>query len=166
MPASIDWKRFGAIIGACHPGRIVPVPRYDFVTLEVSPFLRWRVRPIVIVDGLWLLTRVRLRRLFDLTLFLDAPVNLRCRRRLKRDVAERGYTEAGVWEQLKTRTLPLHARYVEPQKKWADFVLRQPYEPSRVARLAEALWRLSGDGPPPMRFYRRVSRALCAKEPS
>jgi uridine kinase len=80
--------------------------------------------------------------LFDLKIFLDAPVNLRCDRRLARDVVERGYTADLVQHQLRTAVVPMHDRYVEPQKKWADVVLAQPFRETDLVRLADCLWAL------------------------
>lgn len=142
-PAAIDWAAARRVLAACRTGKQPALPRYDFVSLGVSRRRGWKLAPLVFVDGLWLLHRRWLRDLFDLTIFLDVPAPLRCRRRLERDVVERGYTPAGVRLQLRERVLPQHTRYVAPQRRHADLVLTQPYSAAAVAALAAKLLPLS-----------------------
>jgi uridine kinase len=79
--------------------------------------------------------------LFSLKLFLDTPAALRRSRRLERDVAERGYTREVV-EQRCQVAAAMHDRHVEPQKKSADLVLRQPFCEVELAALANRIWEL------------------------
>lgn len=163
-PAAIDWPAARRVLASCRAGRQPALPRYDFVSLGVSRRRGWRLRPFVFVDGLWLLHRPWLRDLFDLSLFLDVPTALRCRRRLERDVVERGYTSAGVRLQLRQRVLPQHVRYVAPQRRHADLVLRQPYSAAAVRALADRLWQLdpaaAPAAPAPADFRQRLAAAL------
>lgn len=143
LPGAIDWESAKQVLRACRGRRAVRVPHYDFAThSRRPPASRWQPRPIVFVDGLWLLRSREMRDLFDLKIFLDAPVRLRRSRRLARDVVERGYTKTAVEARLRTAVLPLHDRYVEPQRKWADVVLSQPFQHAEVLHLADRLWRL------------------------
>ncbi len=164
-PAAIDWAEARRVLAACRAGRQPAMPRYDFVSLGVSRRRGWTLAPLVFVDGLWLLHRRWLRELFDLTIFLDVPKPVRCRRRLERDVVERGYTPAGVRLQLRERVLPQHARYVAPQRRHADLVLKQPYSAAAVAALAARLRPLlpgagSPDAPDAEVFRRGLAAAL------
>lgn len=141
------------------------MPHYDFQTHRVTPRPGWRLRPIVIIEGLWLLRRRRLRRYFDLKLYLDAPITLRCSRRVRRDVAERGFTVASVKQQLAEHVLPEHARYIESQKRWADLVLTQPYRAPELADLADRLCAMRQDrrapaAEAPPRFRARLAALL------
>ena len=118
-------------------------PRYDFATYSRVPQPRFLCpRPVIFVDGLWLLRSAELRPLFDLKIFLDTPAALRHERRLIRDTLERGYSAGEVRERLRGKVLPMHDRYVEPQKRWADLVLAQPYHEAQVEQLANRLWTL------------------------
>ena len=164
-PRAIDWVRLEKFLLRCLQGRQTLMPHYDFQTHRVTPRAGWRLRPIVIMEGLWLLRRRRLRRYFDLKLFLDAPTGLRCSRRVRRDVAERGFTAASVKQQLAEHVLPEHTRYVEPQKQWADLVLTQPYKKTELTTLANRLWNLRGRqrGPAteaPLPFRKRLTTLL------
>merc|ERR1711957_692162 len=63
----------------------------------------------------------------DLGLYIDIVNEVKFAWKVARDVAERGWTEEQVKEDIDKR-LPDFAAYVDPQKKDADVILR--YEPS------------------------------------
>lgn len=143
IPAAIDWEIAAQVLQEVRAGRSTLVPRYEFAThTRGADFRPWQPHPIVFVDGLWLLRPPAVRRLFALKLYLDTPADLRCTRRLARDIAERGYTSEYVDRQLHRAVLPMHARYVEPQKRHADLVLAQPFQEPELLALADRLWRV------------------------
>lgn len=143
VPQAIDWCWAEQVLLDCRAGQSTTLPRYDFATHARLPQpTRWSPRSIVLVDGLWLLRPPGIRRLFDLKIYLDTPTDLRCSRRLSRDVAERGYSREMVDRQLRSAVLPMHDRYVEPQKKYADLVLTQPFRESELLTLADGLWTI------------------------
>ncbi|MSU48293.1 MAG: uridine kinase [Opitutus sp.] len=143
-PHAIDWARVEQVLRDCIAGRPTTMPRYDFATYSrLDDQHGWQPRPIVFVDGLWQLRPPAVRALFDLKIYLDTPTDLRCTRRLARDVAERGYAADTVKRQWRTAVLPMHERYIEPQKKWADLVLRPPIKPATITELAGRISRLS-----------------------
>ena len=93
------------------------------------------------MDGLWLLHRPTVRRLFDFSVFIDCPAHHRLQRRLERDVAERGRTPSSVRRQFLTTVAPMHQRYVESQVKWADIVLVSPIGNTGLHQLADRIAR-------------------------
>ena len=136
-PQAIDWPMAEAVLLGCRAARTVYVPRYSFVThTRQRTFKMVAPRSIILVDGLWLLLRPRVRHLFDLSIFLRCPARLRLERRLKRDLADRGRDGRSVRRQFKDTVAPMHKRYVEPQVKWADVVLSQPPSQREVESLA------------------------------
>jgi uridine kinase len=142
IPRAIDWSSARRVLNDCRHGRATRVPRYDFSTHSQLPEgAELPPKPVVLVEGLWLLWHKSTRRLFALKLFLDCPANVRLSRRLDRDVAERGRTPDTVERQFQM-IAPLHARYVEPQKQWADLVLTQPFRKADILRLADRLWEI------------------------
>jgi hypothetical protein len=59
-----------------------------------------------------------------------------------RDTRERGYSSSAVAHRLRTLVMPLHDRYVEPQRKWADVILSQPFREKEILQLADRLWAI------------------------
>lgn len=123
-PKAIEWSLFGDRLRRIRAGEAAMLPRYDFAThTRRSEPRRWTPRPIVLLDGLWLLHRPELRSLYALSVFVDCPEELRLRRRLARDQRERGRTRDSVLHQFYRQVTPMHDRFVQPQKRWADLVL-------------------------------------------
>jgi uridine kinase len=136
-PRQIDWRLVETVLLGCLAGRTVQAPRYSFVThTRQRTFKKVAPKPIVLVDGLWLLRRPRLRHLFDVRVFLHCPTRLRLERRLQRDLATRGRDGRSVRRQFNKTVAPMHKRFVAPQAKWAEVVLHEPLGQGEVDYLA------------------------------
>ncbi|MBI5385852.1 MAG: uridine kinase [Verrucomicrobia bacterium] len=139
-PRAIDWPCLDAVLRSCLAERPVRVPQYDFAAhCRRAESRSMPPARVILVDGLWLLRRPGVRALFDLRLFVECPERLRLSRRLARDVRERGRTRASVLAQFRDHVTPMHDRFVAPQQRWADVVLRSPVAEREVKALAHAL---------------------------
>ncbi|HEY6167768.1 MAG TPA: uridine kinase [Verrucomicrobiae bacterium] len=142
-PRAIDWPCVEQVLRQCRPGQVTPVPRYDFTThTRLREPQLWEPKSLILMDGLWLLHRRSIRRLFALRIFIDCPEALRLRRRLDRDVCERGRSESSVRQQFQATVAPMHERFVAPQATHADVTLTQPVTGSAVHQLADRMWNL------------------------
>jgi uridine kinase len=102
----------------------VHVPVYDFTehrrteqTVVVEP------SPIILVDGILIFTRRKLRDLMDIKVFVDTDADVRFIRRLKRDMNERGRSLNSVVAQYLETVRPMHIKFVEPSKRFADVII-------------------------------------------
>jgi len=139
-PRAIDWPYVEKALEELRAGRPAHVPRYNFRTHCRLPDQNvLEPKPVVLMDGLWLLRRPSLRGVFNLKIFIDCPVRTRRRRRLARDLRSRGRTRAAILDQLRKTVQPMHARFVDPQQKWADIVLRHDFGAVEIRRLAREL---------------------------
>jgi uridine kinase len=77
----------------------------------------------LVVEGILVLVDRELRRRFDLKVFVDAPADERFIRRLQRDVRERGRSADSVIDQYRQTVKPMHDRYCEPSKRYADLIV-------------------------------------------
>lgn len=120
-PDAIDWELFDACLDRIRAGRPVAIPYYDF-TLHArrDPPRRWDPKRIILVEGLWLWSRRAQQRHYSLRLFVDTPEDLRLRRRLARDTAQRARTPASVRRQWREHVNPMHAIHVAPQAASSD----------------------------------------------
>jgi len=145
-PRTIDWPAMEKVLADLRAGRGAKLPRYDFKThCRVRLKHTLAHKPMVLVDGLWLLHRRSLRRLFGLKIFIDCPARTRRGRRVLRDLRSRGRTRASILEQLKKTVEPMHVKFVAPQQKWADIVLRHNFGARDIRKLARELReRLNG----------------------
>jgi uridine kinase len=95
---------------------------------------------LLIVEGVLVLSDPRLRKQFDLTLYLDTPIELCLDRRIQRDVRERGRTKESVKQQFADSVLPMYQEYVLPGREHADLLIDgQTLQESRLQALAERL---------------------------
>lgn len=139
-PRAIDWSCVEKALGELRAGHVVHLPRYNFKTHSRLPDQNVLApKPVVLMDGLWLLSRPSLRDVFYLKIFIDCPARTRRRRRLARDLRSRGRTRAAILEQLRKTVQPMHARFVAPQQKWADIVLPHDFGAAEIRRLAREL---------------------------
>lgn len=145
-PQTIDWVCVESALRDCRAGRPVSVPRYNFATHTRLPQqVSWTPESYVLIDGLWLLLLPSIRELFDLSVYLDCPSQLRLERRLARDTAERGRTADSVRGQFWGTVAPMHARFVVPQARCANVILTQPSSEAEITDLAEMIRGLGGD---------------------
>ena len=105
-------------------GKTIYQPMYDFAshqrmkkTRQIDP------KDIIIVDGILIFVEKRLRDLMALKIFVNTDADERFIRRLRRDIAERGRTMETVITQYLNTVKPMHLKFVEPSKRWADIIV-------------------------------------------
>ena len=59
----------------------------------------------------------------DIRIFVDTDADIRLCRRIRRDVNERGRTLESVLNQYQQTVKPMHERYVDPSRKYANLVV-------------------------------------------
>ncbi len=123
-PDSIEFELLVSHLKELKSGKDIQVPKYDFATHSRSTDSEaFACRPVVIVDGILLLTQSDLRAMADFAFFIETHEDLRFQRRLQRDVKERGRTPEGVREQFYKHVKPMHDLFVDPSRKFADRVI-------------------------------------------
>lgn len=97
---------------------------YDFtVHNRSSETIRLVPKKVIIVEGILIFENEDLRNLMDIKIFVDTDADIRLCRRIKRDVNKRGRSLESVLEQYQATVKPMHERYVEPNKRYADLVV-------------------------------------------
>ncbi len=123
-PDSLDTDLLVEHLQELRAGRSVECPVYDFkLHTRSKDVVVIQPSPVIIVEGILILQDVRLRKLFDIKIFVEADADERILRRVTRDVKERGRTIENVMEQYLTTVKPMHYLYVEPTKTFADLIL-------------------------------------------
>ncbi len=123
-PESIEFSLMIEHLNQLKAGHDLKVPQYDFVTHKrLSTHEPFPCRPVIIVDGILILTQPALRDVLDVSIFVDTAEDLRFQRRLYRDTRERGRTAEGVKEQFFSQVKPMHDLFVEPSRDFAQRVI-------------------------------------------
>lgn len=78
---------------------------------------------MIIVEGILILENEELRKLMDIKIFVDTDADERIARRLIRDMKERGRSAESVVNQYINTVKPMHEKFVEPSKKYADIII-------------------------------------------
>lgn len=106
-------------------GSTAYAPVYDFTvharktdqTTELKP------KPIIILEGLHVLSDEHLRQHLDIKVFVDTDPDVRILRRVIRDIEERGRTIQSIRDQYLSTVKPMHEAFIEPSKKYADLII-------------------------------------------
>ena len=105
-------------------GRDIDCPVYDFTVHNRSDeTIHVVAKQVIIVEGILIFENQPLRELMDIKIFVDTDADVRLCRRIKRDVNKRGRTLESVLTQYQQTVKPMHEKYVEPSKKFADLVV-------------------------------------------
>jgi uridine kinase len=123
-PDALEFDLMDEHLERLREGEDVHVPQYDFATHARLPLtVAFPCRPVIIVDGILLLSQPNIRRHFDFSYYIDTDEEVRFQRRLYRDVRERGRTPDGVREQFYNHVKPMHDQFVEPSRHHADRIV-------------------------------------------
>lgn len=123
-PDSLDTPLLIEHVKQLQNWQAVNIPVYDFTSHQrTSKTVTVGPQPIVLVEGILIFTERELRDLLDIKIFVDTDADIRFIRRLRRDVAERGRTAESVIEQYLSTVRPMHLKFVEPSKRYADVII-------------------------------------------
>ena len=123
-PAAMETELMVRHLDALRHWQEIDCPVYDFTVHNRSDeTIRVVPRKVIIVEGILIFADEALRDLMDIKIFVDTDADVRLCRRIKRDVNKRGRTLDSVLTQYQTTVKPMHEKYVEPSKKYADLVV-------------------------------------------
>ena len=142
-PDSLDVDLLVSHLDGLLAGRPAEVPVYDFTThTRTGTTRRVDPRPVIVVDGILVLAFPVIRERLDVSVFVEAPAEVRLARRLDRDVRERGRTPESVRTQFAATVAPMHDAFVSPCRDLADLTLDG--QGDLVANLGLIIDRLDG----------------------
>lgn len=123
-PDSLDTPLLIEHIKALKQWRPIQVPVYDFKTDQrTAVTIRLDPQPIVLVEGILIFAEPDLLPLFDVKIFVDTDADIRLIRRLQRDIQERGRSTESVIYQYLHSVRPMHLKFVEASKRYADVII-------------------------------------------
>jgi uridine kinase len=142
-PMSNDLEGFANDLVSLADGKTIQSRHYDHETGKMSRPKPIRSNDFVIASGLHALYLPTLRKLYNLSIYLNIDEGLRRHFKIQRDVGQRGHKLDAVTAALLRRE-PDSARFIRPQEAHADLLLSlQPIHP----RMLE-----DGGGAHPLRF--------------
>ena len=125
-PAAFDWELLIQQLQDLKSGKSIEVPTYSYLTCTRQPeTVPMQPRDVVLVEGILVFSDERLRDMMDIKVFVDADADDRLIRVINRDCIERGRTPELVVERYERVLKPMHNKYIEPAKKFADLIIPQ-----------------------------------------
>ncbi|ABN73930.1 uridine kinase [Actinobacillus pleuropneumoniae] len=123
-PNSMDHHLLVEHLRQLKQGEAIEIPEYDYsehnrktTTKNFTP------KKIIILEGILLLTDEEIRNEINVSIFVDAPLDICFIRRLQRDMLERGRTMDSVIAQYRKTVRPMFLQFIEPSKQYADIIV-------------------------------------------
>lgn len=128
-PNSIDFKLFYQQISKHIKGYDIKTPTYSYKRHKrLKKTLLIKQGDLLILDGILILLKNNIRDFFDLSIFLKVNSSERLKRRIRRDINERGRSKIEISDRFYNMIKPMHKKYVKPSENFADIVLGEDYD--------------------------------------
>ena len=123
-PEAVDFNLLKQHISDLKEGKCIKVPKYCFKThLRKNEYSLASPKKTLFIEGILILSNFELRKEFNLKIFLECDRDLRLKRRVYRDVNQRGRNEKDVIDLFSKRLDSMHKEYVIPVKKYCDIII-------------------------------------------
>ena len=123
-PQAFDTDLFCEDLKKLLAGLEIDMPLYDYkIHTRSKETIKLRAKKIILIEGILVLYDKKIRELTDTKVFVDADSDIRLKRRILRDTVERGRSLESCLTQYIEQVKPMHEKYVEPSKKYADIII-------------------------------------------
>lgn len=123
-PNTMDFSLLNDHLYLLKTGIPIERPVYSFLscsrqhyTLPVYP------SRVIMLEGFMALINKKLRNNTDIRFYVDVTEENRLRRIIERDMKERGRTAEMVETRFYKTVKPMHEKYIEPYKRFADIII-------------------------------------------
>lgn len=124
LPTAIDRDAFYQDVKSLLDGKAIQKQEYTFNNPSLTPkILEINPAPILIVEGLFIFHYEEINALLDERIFLWADEEIALKRRLRRDLIERGYFEDDVRYKWVNHVVPAYNRYLLPYRDQSDRII-------------------------------------------
>lgn len=139
-PDAIETSLLAAHLQALRQGDAVRTPRYDYAThRRLKRSFVVEPRPVLIVEGLFVLHEPGIRRLIDHAVYIDVPADRRLIMRLKRDCEARNLDVFETLRLYEEFARPMHEKFVHPSRRHADEIWENLPTEDRIRKLIKRI---------------------------
>lgn len=150
-PDALDFELLREHLAQLRAGHPVECPVYDFKTHSRTARTHTiQPAPIILVDGVLLLSHPSVTASFDLRIFVEASADMRLIRRLERDLNERGRPLESSLRHYLSSVREMHEVFVEPARSTAHAIIpndRRGQATESIRQLVEFALRLPRNNP-------------------
>lgn len=133
LPGGLFHDKFKEDLLHLTQNRPVMFNKYQFQNYDAPPIVEiTEPAPIIIAEGLFLFDFPDVDLMLDLRIFIETDIEISLKRRLVRDMKERGISEELSMYQWNNHVLPSFEKHILPHKKRCDLVLNNnsDFEPN------------------------------------
>lgn len=143
-PSAFDHELLARHLLELRAGRPINMPQYDFCQHTRAPgAVAVRPAKVILVEGILLLSSAALRQIFDISIFVDTPLDICLMRRIRRDMDERGRSLDSVIDQYQRTVRPAYFAFVNPSREYADMVItHDEHDESAIEMIKTKIHRL------------------------
>jgi uridine kinase len=143
LPSTIDHRHFEDDIERLINGETILKKEYTFNNPDIVPrMLEIKPAPILIIEGLFILHFKKIAEKLDHKIFIEADDDVALQRRLKRDLAERGYSHDDVMYRWANHVTPAYNEYLLPYRDECDQIIaNNSHEAEDILCVTEAISR-------------------------
>lgn len=123
-PSAFEHELLAEHMKQLRNGEAIAMPQYSYkehtrvsATIPVTP------ARVILVEGILLLCDAKLREQFDISVFMDTPLDICLLRRINRDIEMRGRSLTSITEQYEHYVRPAFFEFIAPSKQFADLVV-------------------------------------------
>ena len=121
-PDAIDYERALKDFESLLNGEVVEVPLYDYDTHEIVGKKICTPAPLIVIEGLFVFTNKKFLDRMNLKIWIEANETIKYRRRINRDIKERGDSLEGIKYRYVLNVRPAYRKYISPCKEYADVI--------------------------------------------
>ena len=124
VPEALDAELLARHVAQLARGEEIQVPVYDFSChMRTTAVRSVRATQYALIEGLFALHWEAVREMLNVKVYVGAGDGVCLRRRIERDVRERGRTPESVLVQYRTTVEPMARQYVLPTAAFASLVV-------------------------------------------
>ena len=125
-PRSLETALMCRQLDRLMSGAAIDAPIYDYAThCRLKETRRVEPKPLIIIDGILVLNEKTLRERMTVSVFIDAPDDIRLVRRVRRDSSQRNVKLEETLRLYEDTVRPMHHRYVQPSSHHATWIWSQ-----------------------------------------
>lgn len=125
LPSALDREKISADLSKVINGESVKIKEYHFNSPpDLISYITINPSEIMIIEGLFILHYEEIRKLLEITIFVQLDPQIQLQRRILRDSQTRGYSMDEILYQWENHVLPCYENYIHPYKRHANYFFR------------------------------------------